>query len=79
MKAGVRLKMRDDQALILKQKRPERSRGAMIFVEIWRRDPESNWANRICNPGHNRFAIAPKTDQKLEHNVILLDHASTCF
>jgi hypothetical protein len=25
----------------------------------WRRDPESNWANRICNPGHNRFAIAP--------------------
>ena len=26
---------------------------------IWRRDPESNWANRICNPGHNRFAIAP--------------------
>ena len=27
--------------------------------ERWRRDPESNWANRICNPGHNRFAIAP--------------------
>jgi hypothetical protein len=26
---------------------------------IWRRDPESNWARRICNPLHNRFAIAP--------------------
>jgi len=27
---------------------------------IWRRDPESNRAERICNPLHNRFAIAPK-------------------
>ena len=27
---------------------------------VWRRDPESNWARRICNPLHNRFAIAPK-------------------
>ena len=26
---------------------------------FWRREPESNWSNRICNPGHNRFAIAP--------------------
>ena len=26
----------------------------------WRRDPESNRARRICNPLHNRFAIAPK-------------------
>ena len=25
----------------------------------WRRDPESNRAERICNPVHNRFAIAP--------------------
>jgi hypothetical protein len=25
----------------------------------WRRDPESNRADRICNPVHNRFAIAP--------------------
>ncbi len=25
----------------------------------WRRGPESNRANRICNPGHNRFATAP--------------------
>ena len=27
--------------------------------ERWRRDPESNRAERICNPVHNRFAIAP--------------------
>ena len=26
---------------------------------VWRRDPESNRARRICNPLHNRFAIAP--------------------
>ena len=26
---------------------------------IWRRGPESNRTNRICNPGHNRFATAP--------------------
>src|SRR5690554_5905100 len=25
----------------------------------WRRDPESNRASWICNPEHNRFAIAP--------------------
>ena len=29
-------------------------------VHRWRRDPESNRADRICNPVHNRFAIAPK-------------------
>ena len=28
-------------------------------MEDWRRDPESNRARRICNPLHNRFAIAP--------------------
>ena len=27
--------------------------------ENWRRGPESNRTNRICNPGHNRFATAP--------------------
>ena len=31
-------------------------RASRVF---WRRDPESNRANRICNPVHNRFAIAP--------------------
>ncbi len=34
-----------------------------LFPQIfWRREPESNWSNRICNPGHNRFAIAPSQD-----------------
>ena len=28
-------------------------------TNFWRRDPESNWTRRICNPLHNRFAIAP--------------------
>ena len=28
-------------------------------IQWWRRGPESNWADRICNPGHNRFATAP--------------------
>ena len=27
---------------------------------IWRREPESNRPTRICNPVHNRFAIAPE-------------------
>ena len=39
-----------------------------IDRENWRRDPESNWARRICNPLHNRFAIAPKnSDKKGKH------------
>jgi hypothetical protein len=31
----------------------------------WRRDPESNRANWICNPVHNRFAIAPLNNDLL--------------
>ena len=31
---------------------------------FWRRGPESNRTNRICNPGHNRFATAPQTYDK---------------
>ena len=30
---------------------------------FWRRDPESNRAGRICNPLHNRFAIAPLSNE----------------
>ena len=30
-----------------------------VSGRLWRRDPESNWARWICNPLHNRFAIAP--------------------
>jgi hypothetical protein len=33
--------------------------GRWVDQLFWRRDPESNRTNRICNPGHNRFAIAP--------------------
>ena len=29
-------------------------------VKLWRREPESNRPTRICNPVHNRFAIAPR-------------------
>ena len=32
---------------------------------VWRRGPESNRPTRICNPVHNRFATAPKTDAYL--------------
>ena len=38
--------------------------GRCESANYWRRDPESNWAPRICNPLHNRFAIAPKTVAK---------------
>ena len=31
------------------------------LLRFWRREPESNRPTRICNPVHNRFAIAPAT------------------
>ena len=30
--------------------------------KTWRREPESNRPTRICNPVHNRFAIAPSNN-----------------
>ena len=33
--------------------------GGRRLAGMWRRDPESNRTGRICNPLHNRFAIAP--------------------
>ena len=30
----------------------------------WRREPESNRPTRICNPVHNRFAIAPYREKR---------------
>jgi hypothetical protein len=45
------------------QKRPEQSLIGASFLR-WRRDPESNRARRICNPLHNRFAIAPQGNQQ---------------
>ena len=37
----------------------EMAPGSAGLRQVWRRDPESNRAGRICNPLHNRFAIAP--------------------
>ena len=37
----------------------------LTWLLNWRRDPESNWARRICNPLHNRFAIAPDSEKTL--------------
>ena len=37
----------------------KRPRNSCEAHTSWRRDPESNRAERICNPVHNRFAIAP--------------------
>ena len=39
--------------------RTSRGRRRTTGQEVWRRDPESNRTRRICNPLHNRFAIAP--------------------
>ena len=48
-----------------KTKQPRNDVGGA--VNDWRREPESNRSRRICNPLHNRFAIAPwslSTDKK---------------
>ena len=45
-----------------KAKRPGVAEAFKVLIHksfLWRRDPESNRARRICNPLHNRFAIAP--------------------
>jgi len=58
--------------------RPQPWQGCALPTELlpqnsWRREPESNRPTRICNPVHNRFAIAPslqimRYNQK-EHDV----------
>ena len=45
--------------------RPQPWQGCALPTELlpqksWRREPESNRPTRICNPVHNRFAIAPR-------------------
>jgi hypothetical protein len=41
---------------------PQRGIGnTLVGAKEWRREPESNRPKRICNPLHNRFAIAPST------------------
>ena len=37
----------------------------------WRREPESNRPTRICNPVHNRFAIAPQKSGAAEESRTL--------
>ena len=37
------------------------SQPTQVRAKLRGTDPESNWAKRICNPVHNRFAIAPFT------------------
>ena len=38
---------------------PARSFESCLVEVGWRREAESNRPSRICNPVHNRFAIAP--------------------
>ena len=55
----------------------QRSRRILCRIDgtnrIWRRGPESNRTNRICNPGHNRFATAPGI------HIPLTKKGSNCF
>jgi hypothetical protein len=37
---------------------------ALAGLFVWRREAESNRSGRICNPLHNRFAIAPSSSEK---------------
>jgi hypothetical protein len=39
--------------------------GAFLYINYWRREPESNRPKRLCRPLHNRFAIAPQADWNL--------------
>jgi hypothetical protein len=36
----------------------------LLTISKWRREPESNRPTWICNPVHNRFAIAPSHTAK---------------
>ena len=50
------------KSVLLNNLLPE-NRFQSIFLdskrEFWRRDPESNWTRRICNPLHRGFTPAP--------------------
>ncbi len=47
-----------------KKEKPRRV-GAFLYINYWRREPESNRPKRLCRPLHNRFAIAPQADWNL--------------
>jgi hypothetical protein len=51
--------VKDKDKLTTNKNSPRRSYFLDSKRRFWRRDPESNWTRRICNPLHNRFAIAP--------------------
>ena len=51
--------------------RPQPWQGCALPTELlphWRREAESNRSQRICNPVHNRFAIAPSKIYSLKNN-----------
>src|SRR3978361_1059792 len=58
--------------------RPQPWQGCALPTELfphrlWRREAESNRSRRICNPLHNRFAIAPsRTERKREARASLV-------
>jgi hypothetical protein len=55
-KGGVRVRSPSRAPKNVGRKNGLALRGRSLW---WRRGPESNWALRICNPVHNRFATAP--------------------
>src|SRR6266702_2350091 len=47
------------------KKETPRRVGAFLYINYWRREPESSRPTRLCRPLHNRFAIAPQADWNL--------------
>lgn len=58
------------------KKEKPRQVGAFLYINFWRREPESNRPKRLCRPLHNRFAIAPQADWNLaaDSQVCLVGH-----
>jgi hypothetical protein len=59
-----------------RQKEKPRQVGAFLYINYWRREPESNRPKRLCRPLHNRFAIAPQADWNLaaDSQICLVSH-----
>src|SRR5690606_36479156 len=53
--SGRRAQQRPSHA----KRAPSTGLAGLFATKWWRREPESKRLDRICNPGHNRFAIAP--------------------
>jgi hypothetical protein len=63
---GLALKWaRSMSATMAPKKEKPRQVGAFLYINYWRREPESNRPKRLCRPLHNRFAIAPQADWNL--------------